>query len=162
MGQAEPKRHVHARREHWQLPGAGTGIHWPDLDEDLSVEGLHRHTREPLNHTIHRMIKRTQVMPMETISANELKTAGIGAIAKALNREPEVGLSVRGQLRYVVMPAAAYQRLRDCELEIALQETRADLAAGRFHAGTVEDHLRRLDGMAEDTSADDGNETQHP
>ena len=93
------------------------------------------------------MIKRTQVMLMETISANELKTAGIGAIARALDREPEVGLSVRGQLRYVVMPAAAYQRLRDCELEIALQETRADLAAGRFHAGTVEDHLRRLDGM---------------
>ena len=127
--------------------GAATGIHWPDLDEDLSVEGLHRHTREPFNRTIHRMIKRTQVMPMETISANELKTAGIGAIARALDREPEVGLSVRGQLRYVVMPAAAYQRLRDCELEIALQETRADLAAGRFHAGTVEDHLRRLDGM---------------
>ena len=127
--------------------GAGTGIHWPDLDEDLSVEGLHRHTREPFNRTIHRMIKRTQAMPMETISANELKTAGIGAIARALDREPEVGLSVRGQLRYVVMPAAAYQRLRDCELEIALQETRADLAAGRFHAGTVEDHLRRLDGM---------------
>jgi hypothetical protein len=50
------------------------------------------------------------------------------------------------------MPAAAYQRLRDCELEIALQETRADLAAGRFQADTVEDHLRRLDAMAEDTS----------
>lgn len=62
---------------------------------------------------------------MQTISANELKTAGIGAIACALDHEPEVGLSVRGQLRYVVMPADAYQRLRDCELEIALQETRA-------------------------------------
>ena len=108
------------------------------------------------------MIKRMQALPMETISANELKTAGIGAIAKALDREPEVGLSVRGQLRYVVMPAAAYQRLRDCELEIALQETRADLAAGCFHAGTVEDHLRRLDGMAEDMPADEGIATQHP
>lgn len=84
---------------------------------------------------------------MQTISANELKTAGIGAIACALDHEPEVGLSVRGQLRYVVMPADAYQRLRDCELEIALQETRADLAAGHVHADTVDDHLRRLDGM---------------
>ncbi len=62
---------------------------------------------------------------MQTLCANELKTAGIGAIARALDHEPEVGLSVRGQLRYVVMPADAYQRLRDCELEIALQETRA-------------------------------------
>jgi hypothetical protein len=108
------------------------------------------------------MIKRTQVVPMETISANELKTAGICAIARALDREPEVGLSVRGQLRYVVMPAAAYQRLRDCELEIALQETRADLAAGRFQTGTVDDHLRRLDGMAEDRPADEGNESRNP
>jgi len=107
------------------------------------------------------MIKRTYVPPMETISANELKTAGIGAIARALDREPEVGLSVRGQLRYVVMPAAAYQRLRDCELEIALQETRAELAAGRFQSDTVDDHLRRLDRIAEDTSADEGNESRH-
>ena len=24
----------------WRLIGGGEGIHWPDLDEDLSVEGL--------------------------------------------------------------------------------------------------------------------------
>src|SRR5882724_4513206 len=27
-------------RRHWRLIGGGEGIHWPDLDEDLSVEGL--------------------------------------------------------------------------------------------------------------------------
>ena len=27
-------------RNHWLLIGDGEGIHWPDLDEDLSVEGL--------------------------------------------------------------------------------------------------------------------------
>jgi hypothetical protein len=27
-------------RSHWCLLGEGRGIHWPDLDEDLSVEGL--------------------------------------------------------------------------------------------------------------------------
>jgi hypothetical protein len=27
-------------RKRWQLIGNGEGIHWPDLDEDLSVEGL--------------------------------------------------------------------------------------------------------------------------
>jgi hypothetical protein len=26
----------------WRIAGAGYGIHWPDLDEDLSVEGLLR------------------------------------------------------------------------------------------------------------------------
>jgi hypothetical protein len=27
-------------RNHWELIGDGEGIHWPELDEDLSVEGL--------------------------------------------------------------------------------------------------------------------------
>jgi hypothetical protein len=27
-------------REHFELIGHGEGIHWPDLDEDISVEGL--------------------------------------------------------------------------------------------------------------------------
>ena len=26
--------------EHYELSGGGTGIHWDDLDEDISVEGL--------------------------------------------------------------------------------------------------------------------------
>ena len=29
-----------AERKNWQVAGAGYGIHWPDLDEDLSAEGL--------------------------------------------------------------------------------------------------------------------------
>ena len=27
-------------RENWRLIGRGEGIHWPDLDEDISVESL--------------------------------------------------------------------------------------------------------------------------
>jgi hypothetical protein len=27
-------------RNNWRLIGSGHGIHWPELDEDLSVEGL--------------------------------------------------------------------------------------------------------------------------
>jgi len=27
-------------RNHWRLIGDGEGIHWPDLDEDISVENL--------------------------------------------------------------------------------------------------------------------------
>lgn len=29
-----------SERQHWQLIGQGVGIHWPELDEDISVEGL--------------------------------------------------------------------------------------------------------------------------
>lgn len=28
------------QRANWQLAGAGFGLHWPDIDEDLSTEGL--------------------------------------------------------------------------------------------------------------------------
>jgi hypothetical protein len=28
------------QRAHWQLIGRGIGLHWPELDEDLSVAGL--------------------------------------------------------------------------------------------------------------------------
>ena len=30
------------QRAEWEIAGAGYGIHWPQIDEDLSVEGLLR------------------------------------------------------------------------------------------------------------------------
>jgi hypothetical protein len=30
------------QRSHWKVSGTGYGIHWPDIDEDLSTEGLLR------------------------------------------------------------------------------------------------------------------------
>ncbi len=35
------------QRANWQLCGAGYGIHWPDIDEDLSTEGLLRGAPAP-------------------------------------------------------------------------------------------------------------------
>lgn len=32
------------KRRNWRLLGDGQGIHWPDVDEDLSVNGLLRGT----------------------------------------------------------------------------------------------------------------------
>jgi hypothetical protein len=29
-----------AQRANWNLIGSGQGVHWPDVDEDLSAEGL--------------------------------------------------------------------------------------------------------------------------
>jgi len=28
------------QRANWRISGAGYGIHWPDIDEDLSTQGL--------------------------------------------------------------------------------------------------------------------------
>lgn len=30
------------QRANWKVSGGGYGIHWPDIDEDLSIEGLLR------------------------------------------------------------------------------------------------------------------------
>ena len=35
------------QRRRWELAGAGRGIHWPDVDEDLSLEGMLRGATAP-------------------------------------------------------------------------------------------------------------------
>lgn len=35
-------------RAHWEICGAGYGIHWPAIDEDLSTEGLLRGAPAPM------------------------------------------------------------------------------------------------------------------
>jgi hypothetical protein len=36
-----------AQRKNWRVAGGGYGLHWPDLDEDLSTEGLLRGAPAP-------------------------------------------------------------------------------------------------------------------
>src|ERR1017187_5503731 len=36
-----------AQRNNWKIAGGGYGIHWPDIDEDLSTEGLLRGAPAP-------------------------------------------------------------------------------------------------------------------
>ena len=38
---------THKQRKNWRLIGEGEGIHWPGLDEDLSVAGLLAGTTAP-------------------------------------------------------------------------------------------------------------------
>ena len=81
---------------------------------------------------------------MQPISANDLKTKGVGAIDQALQEQTEAAVTVRGEVKYVVMSKEHYQYLRECELEAALAESKADLDAGRFVKETVSQHLRRI------------------
>ena len=82
---------------------------------------------------------------MYVIPANDLKTKGIKAIEEALMLQPEVSVSVRGQAKYVVMSISHYQYLRECELDAALAESKADMQAGRFVKETVAEHIKRLE-----------------
>ena len=39
------------QRRNWEISSAGYGIHWPDVDEDLSTEGLLRGAPAVPEHT---------------------------------------------------------------------------------------------------------------
>lgn len=81
---------------------------------------------------------------MEALTANDLKVKGVAAIEAALASQPEITISVRGKERFVVMDMAHYHYLRECELEAALAQSRADVAAGRYVQESAEGHMARL------------------
>ena len=81
---------------------------------------------------------------MSSLTANDLKTKGIAAIEAVLAERPEAIVSVRGKDRFVVMDIAQYNYLRECELDAALAETRADIAAGRVVKESAAAHVKRV------------------
>lgn len=85
---------------------------------------------------------------MSNLTANDLKTKGVAAIEAVLSERTEAIVSVRGKDRYVVMEIAQYHHLRECELEAALAETRADIAAGRSVKESAAAHVKRVKKIA--------------
>ncbi|NDY95311.1 type II toxin-antitoxin system Phd/YefM family antitoxin [Wenzhouxiangella sp. C33] len=83
---------------------------------------------------------------MRQLSANDLKVQGVSGIKRALAEHSELVVSVRGKPQYVVMKLDQFQHLRECELEVALAESRADVAAGRVIRESPEAHVDRLMG----------------
>ncbi len=81
---------------------------------------------------------------MNTITANQLKTKGISAIESNLDSGHELVITVRGKEKYVVMDMQHYSYLRECELDAALHETKADYQAGKFVTESVEEHIKRV------------------
>lgn len=82
---------------------------------------------------------------MSHLTANDLKVRGISAIESALVDQTEATISVRGAQRYVVMEMAQYHYLRECELEAALAQSRADVAAGRAEQASASAHMAKLE-----------------
>lgn len=84
---------------------------------------------------------------MPQLAANDLKTRGVAAIESLLATQSEAMISVRGRERFVVMDVAHYHYLRECELDAALAQSQADVAAGRFAAESAAAHMARLEAM---------------
>ena len=82
---------------------------------------------------------------MNQLTANDLKVRGIAAIEDVLIHQTEATISVRGKERFVVMDMAQYHYLRECELEAALAQNKADLATGRAVRETAAEHMARME-----------------
>ena len=87
------------------------------------------------------------------VSASEVKARGTALFERLLDKFDEVIIQVRGKPRYVVIDAERYERLRELELEAALQEVNADIAAGRYEIVSAEEHLAWAEQVAADVSA---------
>jgi PHD/YefM family antitoxin component YafN of YafNO toxin-antitoxin module len=81
---------------------------------------------------------------MASITANQLKTKGVSALAPIIDEDKAVMITVRGENRYVVMDFETYNHLRECELEAALAEAKRELEQGEIFKDTVDEHIRRI------------------
>ena len=81
---------------------------------------------------------------MGTITANQLKTKGVSIIESQLADKNELVITVRGKEKYVVMDMRQYNYLRECELDAALHETKAEYQHGKFVTESVDDHIKRI------------------
>ena len=84
---------------------------------------------------------------MQQLTANDLKTKGIAAIEASLANQSEAIVSVRGKDKYVVINLAYYHYLRECELEAALAETRANIKNEQLVKESPDSHLARIDAI---------------
>lgn len=84
---------------------------------------------------------------MSQITASDLKTRGVAAIESLLATQPVAIIAVGGKERFAVMDVARYRYLCGCELDAALAQSQADVAAGRFVVESSATHMARLEAM---------------
>ncbi len=78
------------------------------------------------------------------ITANDLKVKGISAIDELVTDNDGVVITVHGKQKYIVLAMEEYNQLRELELEAAIQESKNDIEAGRFNAGSIAEHISRI------------------
>ena len=81
---------------------------------------------------------------MTSITANDLKTKGVSVVESALKQDGEAVITVRGKRKYVVLDFSTYNKLREYELDMALQEARSDIANGNYNTESVDEHMKRV------------------
>jgi prevent-host-death family protein len=78
------------------------------------------------------------------ITANDLKTKGVSMIEEEAAEYGEAIITVRGKVKFVVLPIEKYNELREFELEAALIESKKEVVEGKAIKESVEDHIKRI------------------
>ena len=105
---------------------------------------LNRTNHDTIINIVISVIRQNGVLKVNTVTANQLKTKGVSAVEERLKESEEVVISVRGKDRFVVMDLEKYNKLREYELTIALQEARADVEEGRYTVESVANHIQQV------------------
>lgn len=78
------------------------------------------------------------------IAANDLKTKGVKVLDEALEHYDEVGVTVRGKVKYVIMKVEKFDEMQEAELNYALAEVKEDIKGGKYTTSLAE-HFADLD-----------------
>ncbi len=78
------------------------------------------------------------------ITANDLKVKGITAIEELVTENDGVVITVRGIEKYVILPIQEYNKLREFELDAAIQESKNEIASGKYFSDSIDEHLKRV------------------
>ena len=81
---------------------------------------------------------------MNAITANDLKTQGIGSVEKIVRETGEAAITVRGKVRYMIVTPEKYDQLREAELAYAVREATADIKNGRIATTSIAEHLKQV------------------
>lgn len=80
---------------------------------------------------------------MLEITANEIKTKGISSLDIINDDGDDAVITVKGKKKYVVIPIEKYNKIREIELEIALNDVREDIDTGKSYSG-IKKHLKKV------------------
>jgi len=78
------------------------------------------------------------------IPANDIKTRGISCVEELIKETGEVFVTVRGKVKYVILPVEKYEKLKDAELESIVRQAEKDYKEGKYKTETAEEHFKRL------------------
>jgi len=78
------------------------------------------------------------------ITANELKTKGVSSLDDTIKENGCAIITVHGKDKYAVLRIGDYNKLRELELDLAINESLEEVKDGRVYTNGIEEHMKRV------------------